>query len=314
LGELLSPKVTQCQAFEAPECGGELSEKQRKQLRGLGLFGEGEPCDWPGIACRDCKVISIHSSEATGHLKHLEDLRDVEFLDLSGSQVQGTVADLLQLTDLNSLYLYQTQLSGNVAELSKLISLESLHLSDTRVSGDVAELSNLTRLKVLRLYRTQVSGNVSELSKLKSLRILYLYQNELSGNVEDLSKLKGLQYLDLSETQVSGNVAELKTSTRLHKLSLAHTQVHGDVGFIAQIPDLVEARFSNAVSGKLEDLEGCCRHLRELHLGVPALILCSKSARVSCTPAANSLNRLNHFCSEETQVRTSEECQAEIHE
>ena len=41
---------------EAFECLEEVQEKLRGQLRGLGLSGEGDPCRWEGIECRDCAV------------------------------------------------------------------------------------------------------------------------------------------------------------------------------------------------------------------------------------------------------------------
>ena len=90
-----------------------MQEKLRGQLQGLGLSGEGDPCDWPGIECYYCYVCEIHSTEATGEITELTKL------DLKGSQVTGDIAELLKLKNLQYLNLAQTQVMGNVEKLSQ---------------------------------------------------------------------------------------------------------------------------------------------------------------------------------------------------
>lgn len=210
-----------------------MQEELRGQLQGLGLSGEGDPCDWPGIECYYCYVREIHSTEATGNLS-VREMTELRKLDLKGSQVTGDIAELLKLKNLQYLNLAQTQAMGDVEKLSQLQALRILFLSQTRVVGDV-------------------------------------------------TKLKQLMHLDLSQTQVWGDLAELSNLT-LAELRLSQTKVHGNIGFISSMPALVQADLSGtAVFGNLKDLQrGCCENLRELHLGVLALIACSNVFSCFC--------------------------------
>eukprot|EP00435_Cladocopium_sp_Y103_P013945 s3795_g3.t1 len=234
---------------EAWECPEDLQEKQRGQLQGLGLSGEGDPCNWKGIRCSLCQVMSIRSDEATGDLSSVKEMTELGRLNLAGSQV-----------------------TGNVSELAKLKGLEYLGLSGTRVVGNLKELALeglWGRLKRLDFSQTQVMGDLAELSKLFRLYHLDLSHTQVSGNVAELSKLEGLSSLDLSQTQVSGDVSKLSNLTKLEELRLSQTGVHGNFGVINNMPHLVKADLSGtAVSGDLTRLkEGCCKELRELHLG-----------------------------------------------
>lgn len=100
-----------------------MQEKLRGQLQGLGLSGEGDPCDWPGIECYYCYVCEIHSTEATGNLSSVREMTreitELTKLDLKGSQVTGDIAELLKLKNLQYLNLAQTQVMGNVEKLSQ---------------------------------------------------------------------------------------------------------------------------------------------------------------------------------------------------
>lgn len=130
-----------------------MQEKLRGQ-QGLGLSGEGDPCDWPGIECY-CYVCEIHSTEATGNLSSVREMTreitELTKLDLKGSQVTGDIAELLKLKNLKYLNFAQTQVMGNVEQLSQLQSLQILFLSQTRVVGDVSDVTKLKRLKHLDL-------------------------------------------------------------------------------------------------------------------------------------------------------------------
>ena len=292
---LLDPQVSGTEAFspvhgvaEASECPEEAQEKLRGQLQGLSISGEGDPCHWPGIVCYDdCTLYQIQRSRATGDLSSVKEMTKLRALELGGSQVTGNVSELAKLKDLWSLDLSQTQVVGHVKELRKLKELVNLDLSQTQVMGDLAELSNLTALAILRLSHTQVSGNVAELWKLT------------------------LTCLDLSQTQVVGDVSVLWNMTELMDLSLADSRVHGNFGVISRMPGLLKADLSGtAVSGDLNELHGgCCKKLRELHLGVPASVgtapvfLLGVCGKVSLRSLKSVF--FAYFACEDTQVRIS---------
>ena len=126
--------------------------------------------------------------------------------------------------------------------------------------------------KVSHIKSKKATGDLSSIKEMTDLKGLGLAGSQITGNVSELSKLKDLLNLDLSQTQVVGDVSVLTNMTELYDLSLAQSRVHGDFGVISSMPNLVKADLSGtAVSGKLKDLEpGCCKKLRELHLGVPA--------------------------------------------
>ena len=147
-------------------------------------------------------------------------------------------------------------------------------IESEEATGDLSSVKEMTYLRGLGLAGSRITGNVSELSKLKNLWHLYLSQTEVMGDLAELSKLKDLLTLDLSQTEVMGDVSVLTNMTKLQDLSLAQSRVHGNFGVISRIPILVKADLSGtAVSGNLEDLrQGCCKKLRELHLGVPASV------------------------------------------
>ena len=272
---------------EASECPEEAQDKLRGQLQSLGLSGEGDPCHWKGIDCLECIPISIWSSAATGDLSFVKEMTDLGVLELAGSRVTGNVSELAMLKELTYLSLEQTKVVGNVAELSELTDLRYLRLSQTQVVGDLAELSKLTALHELCLSHTQVSGNVAGLSKLNKLTLL-----------------------DLSQTQVVGDVSWLWDVTKLKELRFSQTSLHGHFGIISRMPDLLKADFSGtAVSGDLVELEpGCCQELRELHLGVPASILCSSVSYCFSTCLWKSVVtqfETFFFACEDTQLRIS---------
>ena len=294
---------------EAFECLEEVQEKLRGQLRGLGFSGEGDPCRWEGIECRDCAVQKIRSYEATGDLSSvvssLKEMTELTVLNLRGSPVTGNISELSKLERLQVLDLAQTRVVGDVAELSNLRGLQCLYLKQTQVFGDVGELSKLDGLQSLYLTQTQVLGNVANLSKLKGLQRLDLSQTRITGDVADLSTLSQLQRLYLTEVQIVGDVGELSKLNQLEHLYLTQTQVVGNIGVISSMPELVRADLSGtAVSGKLDELRpGCCGKLRRLHLGVVALVVCSSVFVSFCGEVW--LYSLISFLSEDTQVRIS---------
>ena len=148
-------------------------------------------------------------------------------------------------------------------------------IDSSEATGDLSSVKEMTDLRALNLLGSQITGKLSELAKLKDLRQLRLSNTQVSGNIEELSKLKKLWHLDLSQTQVVGNVLGLCNVTELEELFLAQSRVHGKIKVISSMPALQKADLSGtAVSGNLGDLPwwGCCKKLRELHLGVPASI------------------------------------------
>ena len=184
------------------------------------------------------------------------------------------------------LEIHSTKATGNLSSVKEMTELAKLDLKGSQVTGDIAELSKLKNLQYLNLAQTQVMGNVEKLSQLKALQILSLSQTQVVG---DVTKLRQLMHLDLSQTQVLGDLAELSNLT-LAELRLSQTKVHGNIGFISSMPALVQADLSGtAVSGNLKDLQrGCCKNLRELHLGVPALLLCSNVFFCVCVEKCSS--------------------------
>ncbi|CAL1135043.1 unnamed protein product, partial [Cladocopium goreaui] len=246
-----------------------------------------------GIWCyNNCTLRSIRSSDATGGLSSVKEMTDLGVLELAGSQITGNVSELAKLKGLCKLDLSHTEVMGDLAELSKLTALTQLRLPHTQVSGNVAELSKLNLFR-LDLSQTEVMGDLAELSKLTALEDLRLPHTQVSGNVAELSKLKELRHLDLSRTQVVGDVSVLTNMTKLYDLSLAQSRVHGDFGVISSMPSLEEADLSStAVSGNLEDLRwGCCKKLRELHLGdAQVRVSPDVSVRRGLLPALRSFN------------------------
>ena len=211
-----------------------------------------------GIDCNRCEVRSIESDQATGHLSSVKEMTKLDRLILRG------------------------QVRGNIAELSKL-KLWILDLAHTRVVGDLTELSKLKGLEVLDLSQSQVVGNVSALCNLTKLTRLHLSQTQIVGELGEVSKLKELGNLDLSQTRVAGDVGELSKLRKLTDLQLSQTKVHGDITVITSMPYVIKVDLSGtAVSGDLTNVMRGCLNLRELRLGVPALIVCSSVFACLC--------------------------------
>ena len=147
-------------------------------------------------------------------------------------------------------------------------------ISSREATGDLSSVKDMTDLRRLELPGGKITGKLSELANLTALKILDLSNTQVSGNIAELSKLKKLRFLDLPQTQVMGDVLGLWNVTKLEGLSLAQSRVHGNFAVISRMPELTKADLSGtAVSGDLGELEdGCCKQLRELHLGVPASV------------------------------------------
>jgi hypothetical protein len=167
------------------------------------------------------------------------------------------------------------QATGNLSSVKEMTKLERLILRG-QVRGDLAELSKLKGLEVLDLSQSQVVGNVSALCNLTKLTRLHLSQTQIVGELGEVSKLKELGNLDLSQTRVVGDVGELSKLRKLTDLQLSQTKVHGDITVITSMPYVIKVDLSGtAVSGDLTNVKRGCLNLRELRLGVPALIVCS---------------------------------------
>ena len=231
-------------ALPSPE---EAQEKRRRQLQGLGISGEGDPCGWPGIRCSECAVTrGIRSSEC-------------EVKEVRCTKAVGDLNSVKEMTGLVILEL-QGQVTGNLTELSQLNALYRVDLSNTKVRGNLSEVSKLKKLQYLHLSNTQVVGDVSWVSELTALQYLHLSNTQVVGNISELSKLKALRYLDLSQTDVVGEIGVIRKMPRLENVVLSRTAVSGDL--------------EDLVSGDLEDLlrGKWCARLSELHLGVSALV------------------------------------------
>ncbi|CAK9032585.1 unnamed protein product [Durusdinium trenchii] len=228
-------------------CEGERRERLREGLRGVGLTGEGNPCEWTGIECIDgCSVRRIESREASGN-----------------------VASFVNMTSLEALLLPHTQVSGDLSSLQHLTSLRWLDLSHTQVSGDILFLRNLTHLMGLHLSQTEVSGDISSLQN-TSLWRLDLSHTQVSGDLSSLQNLTQLRFrLDLSRTNVSGNLAALRDLAKLQDLRLAQLPVQGDVAALQYLAKLELADLSGTlVSGFLEGSckKDYCQKLRDLNV------------------------------------------------
>ena len=263
-------------ASEKATCEGERRERLREGLRGVGLTGEGNPCEWTGIECIDgCSVRRIESREASGN-----------------------VASFVNMTSLEALLLPHTQVSGDLSSLQHLTSLRWLDLSHTQVSGDILFLRNLTHLMGLHLSQTEVSGDISSLQN-TSLWRLDLSHTQVSGDLSSLQNLTQLRFrLDLSRTNVSGNLAALRDLAKLQDLRLAQLPVQGDVAALQYLAKLELADLSGTlVSGFLEGSckKDYCQKLRDLNVAVPALAI----DRCQC---ARIVLELFHVTTEDTKV------------
>ena len=185
--------------FASEACPEEAQEKLRRQLQGLGIFGEGDPCGWPDIGCQDCEVKKIQCNEAVGDLRSVKDMTGLYALFLRG-QVTGNLTELSQLEKLQELVLSNTQVVGNISELSKLEGLRVLDLSNTQVVGNISELSKMNKLRRLDLSQTDVLGEIGVIRKMPGLTRVVLSRTAVSGDLEDLLRgdcCKGLWELHL---------------------------------------------------------------------------------------------------------------------
>ena len=226
LEDLVDPRKSQWRwlgvvaVAKARKCPEEVQEKLRRQLQGLGLSGEGDPCRWKDIGCEECILTKIWRSDITGDLSSVKEMTDLQTLQLRGL-VTGNVAELSKLKGLLELDLSQTQVMGDLAELSKLTNLTHLHLPHTQVSGNVAEVSRLKKLRRLELSQTEVMGDVSGLTNMTMLSGLSLAQSRVHGNFGVISSMPNLVKADLSGTAVSGNLEDLEgCCKKLRKLHL----------------------------------------------------------------------------------------------
>eukprot|EP00913_Durusdinium_trenchii_P019936 g18739.t1 len=250
---------------EAETCSeGERRERLREGLRGVGLTGEGNPCEWTGIECIDgCSVRRIESREASGNVASFGNMTSLEDLSLSHLNVSGDLSSLQHLTSLKWLYLSQTQVSGDLSSLRNLTRLSWLDLSQTQVFGDISSLQHLTSLKSLYLSQTQVFGDISSLQNLTSLKALDLSHTQVSGDISSLQNLTSLWRLDLSHTQVCADLSSLQHLTSLEALDLSRIQLSGDISSLQNLTSLEALDLSHTqVSGDLSHL----RKLSELRL------------------------------------------------
>eukprot|EP00435_Cladocopium_sp_Y103_P024194 s1814_g5.t3 len=221
---------------EAPRCTNE--EQMAAALKGFGLKGEGDPCEWRGVQCAGCTIVQIVLEEADGNLSYLSKMIGLQVLRMENTQVTGDIAALQSLTNLQRLFLYNTQVKGDIAAVQSLTNLQMLDLSQTQVKGDIAALQSLTNLWKLGLAQTQVKGDIAAVQSLPNLQMLDLYNTQVKGDIAAIQSLTNLQRLFLFNTQVKGDIAAVQSLPNLQKLYLYNTQVKGDIAAVQSLPNL----------------------------------------------------------------------------
>ena len=217
-------------------------------------WGDGDYCDWYGIACDGVEVTEIILVDN----------------NLSG-MISSRVGDL---TSLKILRLRNNSLSGNIPdELGNLFNLWDLDLHNNSLSGSIpSQLGNLKNLAELSASDNDLFGPIpSELGKLVNLQSLGLYNNSLTGSIpSQLGNLANLTFLSVGGNLINGSIPlELGDLTKLNYLRLGPNALEGVIPQeLARLNNLIIFDlYSNNLSGSVPVWLGDLSRLRNISLG-----------------------------------------------
>ncbi|XP_038884463.1 receptor-like protein kinase HSL1 [Benincasa hispida] len=260
------------------------------------------PCGWPGIVCRDGRVIgiSLRNKNITGKVPvvicNLQNLSVVDlswnyiigefpevlyncsklkYLDLSGNYFGGPIPqDIERLRTLQYMDLSANNFSGNFpAALGRLSDLRTLNIYRTQCNGTLpAEIGNLSNLEILSMaYNTLLVPSTipQEFKKLKKLKYMWMTKSNLIGEIpESFSDLLSLEHLDLSSNNLMGSIpAGLFSLQNLSNLFLYQNQLSGEIPKSIRASNLLNVDLSaNNLRGTIPEDFGKLKKLQVLNL------------------------------------------------
>lgn len=160
-----------------------LSALGSNDLYKLTIYGPPPPSPKPDDRCMPyiahltgLRILELEDTViSTKGIKHLGNLKSLEYLSMSGEITDVGLAEIAQLQSLKGLYLRESRLTdAGLAHLANLTSLEELALGQGRMTNaGLAHLAKLTSLHYLMLSGNNFTdAGIVHLKDIPSLRIL----------------------------------------------------------------------------------------------------------------------------------------------